>query len=224
MSQKKTHGMSGTKEYQCWKSLKNRCHNPKNIQFKDYGGRGITICESWNKFEKFYEDMGKCPDGYQIDRIDNDKGYSKENCRWTTRTINSRNRRSATKHKIDSEELVQQELIDKIGWNKNQFRWFRKRYGISWILEGFKNGTLPLRTNQSVDKDEIIGKTFGKWTVLKFICYKKSDGNRYLCRCECGLEKEVVGYYLRTGKSTRCRKCSYQDQENKPMPKKSCHT
>lgn len=220
MAPRKTHGMSKTKEYQCWRAFKNRCTNPKNIQYPDYGGRGITICKEWMKFEKFFEDMGICPKGYQIDRIDNDKGYYKENCRWTTRTINSRNRRSATIHEIDSTDIVQQELIDKIGWTKNQFRWFRNRYGISWILEGFKNNTLPERSNIPVDKDELVGKIIGKWKVLKFVSYKRSEGNRYLCVCECGVEKEVVGYYLRTGKSTKCRKCSYKDQKNKPNPKK----
>ena len=210
------HGMSHTKEYGCWRALKNRCTNPENSQYKDYGGRGITICERWMDFVNFYEDMGKSPEGYEIDRIDNDKGYCKENCRWTTKKENARNRRSTKQHSTHKGSLVQQELIDQIGWNKDQFRWFLKRYGITWILENFKNGTLPLKTNQPVDKDELIGKTIGKWTVLEFVCYKKSDGNRYLCRCECGLEKEVVGYYLRSGKSTQCRKCAYRNQENKP--------
>ncbi len=220
MAPKKTHGMCNSKEYKCWRAFKNRCLNIKNVQYKDYGGRGITVCNEWLKFENFYSDMGPCPKDHQIDRIDNNKGYCKENCRWTTRIVNSRNRRSATIHKVDSEEMVQQELIEKIGWNKHQFRWFRKRYGIAWILEGFKNGTLPIRTNESVDKNEIIGKKIGKWLVLKFISYTRGEGNRYLCRCECGLEKEVVGYYLRSGKSTQCRRCAYENQENKPKPKK----
>lgn len=221
MAAKKTHGMSYTKEYACWRALKNRCINPKNVQFKDYGGRGITISDDWLKFENFYRDMGKCPKKYQIDRIDNNKGYCKENCRWTTRTVNSRNRRSATIYKIDSNMLVQQELIDKIGWTKTQFRWFKKKYGISWILEGYKNGTLPIKTNILLDKDELIGKKFGYWTVLNFISYTRGEGNRYLCRCECGIEKEVVGYYLRSGKSTQCHKCAYKNQKNKPNPKKA---
>lgn len=213
--------MSYTREYKCWRALKNRCLNEKNIQYKDYGGRGITVSKEWTLFENFYADMGKCPDDFEIDRIDNNKGYCKDNCRWTTKKINSRNRRSNTKHSIDSDDLVQQELIEKIGWNKNQFRWFKNRYGISWILEGYKNGTLPTRKNQLVDKDELIGKIIGKWYVIKFVSYKRGEGNRYLCRCRCALEKEVLGYYLRTGKSTGCRKCAYEDQINKPNPRKS---
>lgn len=216
MAPKKTHGLSHSKEYRCWRAFKNRCTNIKNVQYSDYGGRGIDICERWLTFENFYEDMGACPDGYQIDRIDNNKGYSKENCRWTTGKINSRNRRSATIHKIDKESIVQQELIDKIGWSKTQFRWYRRKHGISWILDNFKDGTLPDRVNQSLEKDDLLGKTFGSWTVLQFICYKKSDGNRYLCKCNCGIEKDVIGYHLRVGKSTQCRKCAYENQTNKP--------
>ncbi len=193
----------------------------KNIQYNDYGGRGITISDEWMKFENFFSDMGLCPDGFEIDRIDNNKGYCKENCRWTTKKVNSRNRRSSKKHKIYSEDVVQQELIDKIGWTKNQFRWFKMKYGISWILEGFKNDTLPERTNNPIDKDEIVGNKIGKWTVIKFVSYKRGEGNRYLCKCECGTEKEVVGYYLRSGKSTQCRRCSYANQKNKSNPCKS---
>ena len=220
MAPKKTHGMSYTAEYACWRALKNRCLNSKNIQYKDYGARGITICERWLKFENFFEDMGNRPEDCEIDRINNEQGYYKENCRWTTKKVNARNRRTTKKHRIDTSELVQQELLEKIGWTKNQFRWFFKRYGIEWILDNFKNGTLPERSNISVDKDEVIGKQFGKWSVLQFISYKRSEGNRYLCRCECGIEKEVVGYYLRSGKSTGCRQCAYKNQVNKPKPKK----
>jgi hypothetical protein len=216
MAPKKTHGLSKSKEYQCWRAFKNRCTNINNVQYPDYGGRGITVSDSWLDFANFFNDMGICPDGYQIDRIDNNKGYCKENCRWTTRKINSRNRRSATLHKIDKEDIVQQELIDKIGWTKNQFRWYRKKHGVAWILDNFKAGTLPLRVNESLDKEEMVGKTYGNWTVLQFVRYKKSDGNRYLCRCACGTEKEVIGYHLRVGKSKSCMRCKYKNQENKP--------
>lgn len=220
MPPQKKHGMCNTVEYQCWRAFKNRCMNSKNIQYKDYGGRGITVSEQWLEFENFYRDMGNRPPNHQIDRIDNNKGYSKENCRWVERKINCRNKRNNKLYKTPTGDLVQQELIDKIGWSKDQFRWFIKKHGISWILENYKHGTLPQRTNISVDKQEVIGKTMGKWLVLWFIRYEKSHGNLYLCRCECGLEKEVWGYYLRSGKSTRCRKCSYKDQVKKPMPKK----
>jgi len=212
-----THQKSYSKIYRTWIAMLSRCRNPNDNNYKHYGARGIQVCERWYTFENFYEDMGDHPFYWaQIDRIDNEKGYSPDNCRWISAKENSRNRRTTKRHG----GIVQQELIEKIGWTKNQFRWYAKRYGIDWILENFKADTLPLRYNMPVNKDEIIGKTFSKWYVLSFISYKRGEGNRYLCRCQCGLEKEVVGYYLRSGKSTGCHSCAYKRQKNKPNPKK----
>lgn len=221
MDNRKKHGMTETPEYNCWKALKNRCLNPKNIQYKNYGGRGITVCERWLNFINFYEDMGNRPEGCQIDRIDNNKGYCKENCRWTTNKINNRNRRNNKHHKTQDGLLIQQELIEKIGWFKDQFRWYKNKYGIDWILENYKNNTLPVRVNQSLNKDDLIGKKFNKWTVLSFVRYKRSSGNIYLCKCECGTKKEVIGYHLRVEKSKQCHTCAYNQQINKPNPKKT---
>lgn len=74
--------------------MRDRCNNPNNDNFKWYGGRGIKVSEEWNLFSNFYRDMHPRPDGMQLDRKDNEKGYSKENCRWATATENLSNRRS----------------------------------------------------------------------------------------------------------------------------------
>ena len=86
------HNKYKTRVYGIWSSLTNRCLRPNTRHYPRYGGRGITICDSWLKFENFYADMGDPPEGYQIDRIDNNKGYYKENCRWTTPKENCRNK------------------------------------------------------------------------------------------------------------------------------------
>jgi hypothetical protein len=89
-----THGMHDTRQYQIWADLKDRCDNPLNPRYKDYGGRGITYSESWKKFEGFWEDMSEgYDDGLTIDREDNDKSYYKENCRWATRSTQQHNQR-----------------------------------------------------------------------------------------------------------------------------------
>lgn len=92
----KTHGKSKSPEYTTWSCIKSRCLNKKNQAYKWYGARGIIICEEWKKsFEQFYKDMGPRPSKlYSIDRIDNNKGYYKENCRWVTRDIQQSNKRS----------------------------------------------------------------------------------------------------------------------------------
>ncbi len=85
--------MSYSKEYRIWSYMKSRCYNKNNIFYQNYGGRGITVCDRWkNSFENFYSDMGKCPNGHSIDRIDNDNGYFPENCKWSTRSEQDRNK------------------------------------------------------------------------------------------------------------------------------------
>lgn len=83
------HGMAGTPIYKLWAGILSRCYNPKVFIYKYYGGRGITVCERWFKFENFYADMGDRPGKLQIDRIDNEKGYSPDNCRWVTAKENN---------------------------------------------------------------------------------------------------------------------------------------
>lgn len=88
-----THGMLNTSEYKIWLGMKTRCSNKNTIGYKDYGSRGITVCERWLKFENFFEDMGERPQNKTLDRINNNSEYSKMNCRWATWKENNRNRR-----------------------------------------------------------------------------------------------------------------------------------
>lgn len=88
------HGKSGTRCHWLWQNMMRRCYDAKNPAFGNYGGRGITVCARWHEFETFYADMGERPAGHSLDRIENQFGYSLENCRWATRTDQARNTRA----------------------------------------------------------------------------------------------------------------------------------
>ncbi len=89
------HGMTGSKEYRAWQGMFSRCHNSKNLRYKDYGGRGIEVCENWRySFNNFFSDMGLAPTkNHSIDRINVDGNYCHENCRWATWSEQYSNRR-----------------------------------------------------------------------------------------------------------------------------------
>lgn len=86
------HGMHDSKIYKVWSSMKSRCSNPNSQFYHRYGGRGIKVCDRWDKFENFYKDMGEPPEGLTLDRIDNNGNYCKSNCRWVTHKENCHNR------------------------------------------------------------------------------------------------------------------------------------
>lgn len=91
-----THGMTKTTAYQTWIKIRGRCQNARNAKYPEYGGRGIKVCERWDKsFEAFYADMGDKPSPqHSIDRINNDGDYAADNCRWATPLMQSRNKRN----------------------------------------------------------------------------------------------------------------------------------
>ena len=99
------HGHAGSvvsSTYQIWRAMKNRCDNPNDKNYKNYGGRGITYCNEWVNFIPFLTDMGEHPTNLSLERIDNNLGYSKDNCKWATNYEQARNRRNNVMVEIDT--------------------------------------------------------------------------------------------------------------------------
>ncbi len=98
-----SHDLSRSSTYGIHRAVLSRCYNPNNSKYHNYGGRGITVCDRWREpapqgFLNFLEDMGERPDGVSIDRVDNNLGYSKENCRWTDSTTQAYNQRKSVRN------------------------------------------------------------------------------------------------------------------------------
>lgn len=126
----KKHGMKHTREFNIWVLAKQRCFNPKSTAYKNYGGRGITMSEEWrHDFVRFYGDMGPCPPGMTIERVDNDGNYESGNCVWTTREQQNRNTRMTVRITHDGETHTLAEWSVKTGINLRTLR-SRRRLGL----------------------------------------------------------------------------------------------
>lgn len=111
----RNHGWSGTPTYRSWVSARQRCRNPKNERYSSYGGRGITFTDDWDDFKNFLRDMGERPKGKSLDRVDNNEGYSKENCRWATESEQKRNMRNNNYIAYNGENILLRDLGTRLG-------------------------------------------------------------------------------------------------------------
>lgn len=127
---KTKHNMCKSSEYEIWVGIKKRCCNEKSPSYKNYGGRGIKICDEWSEsFENFYKDMGDRPsDKHEIDRIDNDGNYCKENCRWVTRSVNSQNQRKQKGKSSNYRGVRKEKNRWEVGIMKNGKRYYLGRF------------------------------------------------------------------------------------------------
>lgn len=123
-----------TKTYRAWAAMRSRCSNARSKCYRHYGGRGIKVCDRWlNSFENFLEDMGEQPQGRSLDRIDNEKGYSKDNCRWATWHEQARNKRSNKLFTINGVTKSMVEWVEAYGNIK--YTTVKQRVRFGWGIE-----------------------------------------------------------------------------------------
>ena len=140
-----THGLSRTSAYESWSNMRNRCTNERNEAWENYGGRGIGICDRWkNSFENFLEDMGQPPNGMSIDRINNDLGYSPENCRWATRAEQNSNRRNCWQIAFNGETKGFAEWAAHYCIDRKQL--YSRVIGCGWSFEKAVSTALQVKT------------------------------------------------------------------------------
>ena len=125
-----THGLSRSRIHDSWCHMISRCRNPKDGRFSDYGERGISVCERWQTFENFHADMGDMPEGRTLERRDNSKGYSPDNCYWATYSEQNKNRRGFLSIPVDGKLLI-------IGA-------YAKRHGVTrdWVKQQISEGSI----------------------------------------------------------------------------------
>lgn len=128
-------GVTKEPEYIVWKNMIQRCGNENSNQFKNYGGRGVTVCDAWiNDYLQFKKDMGDRPaKGYSLERVDNDKGYSKENCVWILNIYQSENKRNNHKYFYGGETLSIGKLAKKYNLKDSTLR--SRLLDLGWSIE-----------------------------------------------------------------------------------------
>jgi len=150
-----THGMSGTREYQSWQDMLDRCLNPSSKGWRRYGGRGIKVQESWRRFENFFADMGPS-NGLTLDRLDWDGHYEHGNCRWATYEVQSNNSGRAYVVRVGDKELTIAQFAAELGISRQAVHARIKR-GALWEGDAERRSTtyLPLVKGPQIT----VGKT-----------------------------------------------------------------
>lgn len=180
-------------EYHTWAGMIQRCTNPKNPNYPNYGGRGIKVCARWRSFENFYKDMGPRPSAeYEIDRYpDNDGDYKLSNCRWTTPIGQGRNKRNNVHVTVGIERVVKSEAAARAGVNIGTFHGRIER---GW--SGDEASSVPVKPRPELNFRP--GTVFGHLTVIRAVGQKtKNKHTYYEMLCTCGNKANVRSSHLK---------------------------
>ena len=168
--------------------MRGRCYNKNNINYDRYGGRGISICKRWDSFENFHSDMGDPPDGFTLDRVNNNGNYEPNNCRWATRKVQANNKENNHYESLDGETLTISQWSEKTGISESVIH---RRLGSGWTFEeSVKTVVAPA---QKVIKYKDQEKTVKEWSIyLNIPTY--IIRNRLNC-CKWSIEKTLETPY-----------------------------
>lgn len=162
----RTHGLTKSREYRIYCLMKGRCRNPNTPGYKNYGGRGIKVCDRWiNSFENFLADIGNSPSNeYSLDRINNDGNYEPGNCRWATRKQQTNNKRGNSIIEHNGIKLTVAQWAEKLNMNPDLI--YRRLYR-GWTAT----------QSLTEQKGKHINKSFGKDHWLSKVVIQKSGTN-----------------------------------------------
>jgi len=142
----RTHGSSRTAEYKCWQGIRQRCENPSDKSYPYYGGRGIAVCDRWQTFELFLEDVGLRPSAkHSIERLDVDSDYCPENCIWADIETQNRNKTNSTWIEHKGRRLHLTQWAEITGISKSALR--NRIVKLGWSVE--RALTTPIRAQKS---------------------------------------------------------------------------
>jgi len=125
-------GMSNRRVYNVWWGMLERCEKPSAKGYSRYGARGIRVCDRWHDFSAFYADMGDPPPNMTLDRVDNERGYFPENCKWSSHYEQARNKRSTVLLTFNNETMCVKDWARKLGFNQSTLS---QRYRKGWSAE-----------------------------------------------------------------------------------------
>lgn len=173
----RTHGMTRTPTYTSWSAMKARCLNPRDPYYADYGGRGITVCERWLRFDAFFADMGERPRGRTLDRIDANGNYEAGNCRWATYKEQTHNTREPRQYCWSPAIASRDEIRGKFASGDWSMKKLAREYGVSekTIARWIEGITPPKRSwgGSSAFRGVSLIRRGGRW-----LAYIQVEGQR----------------------------------------------
>ncbi|MBP3388695.1 MAG: hypothetical protein J6K98_02340 [Clostridia bacterium] len=148
--------------YGIWNKMRQRCYNPKNERYKDYGGRGIRICDEWQNFELFWEwaQVNGYNDTLSIDRIDVNGNYCPENCRWADAKTQANNTRSNKRYTVQEKTLTESQWCRELGVSSGTIATWQRRHGEAYVMQRIEQA-LRERGEEETRKKIVESQTLG---------------------------------------------------------------